>query len=423
MYIQLFTCGSGARALKRRPMTDTPKATAIDTPEDTPAEAGSRRLLALIAAIMLNMVFGSLYAWSVFIAGLEQDLGILRTDVSIVFALAIVSFTFGNFIIPFAFGRMATALLPLFGLLSGAGGLALAAMGDGYIAVITGYGLLFGLGCGLNYNVVLQAGQMALPRNPGLANGLIISAFAAGGVVAAYLLEFSVAEAGVRASFWLLALSVAATGVVAMILIALSGVRLPRQRMSSAGKADSNIMGICWPGFFLGALAGTMSIGHAAAIITHFGGLAEAAVLGVTLLSIGNAAGRLASGWLSDYVAVRSVAGISHLTGTLGFVCVLAYPSGDGAMLAMAMAGVAYGMTAGIYPSAVSIFLGRKNYGRNFAILLTAWGVAGLAGPTAGGYFFDITGDYRVSLEIACVASILALFNAMRLPNVRHTLT
>ncbi|WNK00631.1 hypothetical protein L2D14_04210 [Thalassospiraceae bacterium LMO-JJ14] len=398
-------------------MTDTPNTTLAPVASAT----GKRRLLALAAAVMLNMVFGSLYAWSVFIAGLERDLGILRTDVSIVFALAIVSFTAGNYIVPFAFGRMKTALLPLFGLACGAGGLALAAMGGGYLSVVIGYGLLFGLGCGLSYNVVLQAGLAAMPGRAGLANGLVISSFAAGGVVAAYLLEISVSALGVSASFWLLALCVAATGIVAMALLALSGVHLPRQRMNSKGPADSNIMGICWPGFFLGALAGTMSIGHAATIITHFGGMAEAAVLGVTLLSVGNASGRLASGWLSDHVAVRSVAGISHLTGLLGFVVVLANPNGDGAVIAMAMAGVAYGMTAGIYPSAVSIFLGPESYGRNFAVLLTAWGTAGLIGPIAGGWFFDLTGDYRVSLEIASVASLLALFNAMRLPNVRHT--
>jgi OFA family oxalate/formate antiporter-like MFS transporter len=393
-------------------MTDTSTATSSPAP---------RRLLGLLAAIMLNMVFGSLYAWSVFIAGLEHDLGVMRTDVSIVFSLAIVCFTLGNFLIPFAFGRMPTPALPLFGLISGAGGLALAAMGDGYLAIVIGYGLLFGLGCGLNYNVVLQSGLMALPGKPGLANGLIISSFAAGGVCAAYLLEMSVAAHGVKPTFWALALTIAATGVCALVLIAASGIRLPRQNMRRPDGHDSRTMRICWIGFFLGAVSGVMSIGHAAPIIMHFGGAAEAAVLGVTLLSIGNAAGRLASGWLSDYVAVRSVAGISHLTGTLGFIAVLANPSGEGAVIAMALAGVAYGMTAGIYPSAISILLGHKSYGRNFAVLLTAWGVAGLFGPVAGGYFFDVTGDYRVSLEIACAAAVLALFNAMQLPKVRRS--
>lgn len=378
-----------------------------------------RRFAALIAGILLNMVFGSLYAWSVFISGLEHDLGIQRTDVSIVFSLAIVSFTLGNFLVPFAFGRMKTAALPLFGLAFGAGGLALAATGDSYMTVIVGYGLLFGLGCGLTYNVSLQAGLRALPNNPGLANGLIISSFAAGGVLAATLLEMSVAANGVRATFWLLAISVAATGLAAMFLLAISGIHLPRQQMRNAGPASSNILLVCWPGFFLGALAGVLSIGHAATIITHFGGTAAAAVTGVTLLSIGNASGRLTSGWLADFVAVRSVAAISHLVGAIGFVIVLAYPNGTGAVITMALAGVSYGMAAGIYPSAVSIFLGRGNYGRNFAVLLTAWGVAGLLGPIAGGFFFDLTGDYRVALEFACVASILGLFNAMRLPRTR----
>lgn len=391
-------------------MTETSTVTASPPP---------RRVLGLIAAIMLNMVFGSLYAWSVFISGLEHDLGIMRTDVSIVFSLAIVCFTAGNFLIPFLFGRVPTPLLPLFGLAAGAGGLALAAMGDGYLSVVLGYGLLFGLGCGLNYNVVLQAGLMALPRNPGLANGLIISAFAAGGVIAAYLLEMSVAANGVKPTFWALALTIAATGAVAVALILLSGIRLPRQSMRRPESHDSRTMQICWIGFFLGALAGVLSIGHAAAIITHFGGAATAAVAGVTLLSVGNAVGRLASGWLTDHVPVRSVAGISHLTGTLGFIVVLANPTGEGAVITMTLSGIAYGMTAGVYPSAVSLFLGRESYGRNFAVLLTAWGVAGLTGPTLGGYFFDLTGDYRVSLEIACVAAIFALFNAMRLPNTR----
>ncbi|MBO6519279.1 MAG: hypothetical protein JJ900_00200 [Rhodospirillales bacterium] len=393
-------------------MTDTPK-------DSAPAPQSPRRFLGLIAGILLNMMFGSLYAWSVFIAGLEQDLGVLRTDVSIVFSLAIVSFTFGNFVIPFAFGRMPTALLPLFGLIAGAGGLAIAAMGDGYLAVIVGYGLLFGLGCGLSYNVVLQTGQAALPGNPGLANGLIISAFAAGGVAAAYVLEMSVATNGVRATFWMLALAITAAGATAIVLIALSGIRLPRQHMGRPDRHSGRVMKVVWLGFFLGALAGVLAIGHAAAIIVHFGGVAQAAVIGVTLLSVGNATGRLVSGWLADYVAVRSVAGISHLTGALGFIVVLANPSGEGAVVAMAMAGVAYGMTAGIYPSAISIFLGRESYGRNFALILTAWGAAGLLGPTLGGYFYDLTSDYRVSLELACIASILALFNAMRLPKTR----
>lgn len=387
-----------------------------ELPTTAPA---NRPPFALIAGVLLNMVFGSLYAWSVFINGLEHDLAIQRADVSIVFSLAIVSFTVGNITAPFAFGRIPTVLLPLIALASGAGGLALAALGDGYQAIIAGYGILFGFGCGFAYNTALQAAQVAMPKRPGLANGIIISAFASGSIIAAYILSASIELNGVASTFWLQAVTVAAVALVATVLLGLSGVQLEKTMPLKSSSTNLHILQISWLGFFLGALAGVLAIGHAAPIISHFGGTAAAAVLGVTLLGFGNAAGRLAAGWLSDYISVRSVAGIAHVTGSIGFVVVLANPVSEGAVISMAMAGLAYGMTAGVYPSAIAIFMGRAGYGRNFAILLTAWGAAGLLGPMLGGYFFDVSGDYRISLEFACVASMFAVINAMRLPRTK----
>ena len=381
-----------------------------------PVKQSHHRYGALFAGIAMNLVCGSLYAWSVFITGLEHDLGIARTDVSIVFSLAVVSFTAGNFVAPFVFGRIPIFLLPVIAIAFAGGGLVLAAMGDGYLAVIVGYGILFGFGCGFAYNTALQAAQHALPDRPGLANGIIISAFAVGSIIAANLLGIGVAASGVRATFWLLALVIFGAGLLAVVLLALSGVHLARSEARGANHANRHILGISWVGFFLGALAGIMAIGHAATIITHFGGSAAGAVLGITLLGIGNASGRLAAGVLSDYISARSVAALAHAIGAFGFVAVLSTPTGNGAIFAMSFAGLSYGMTASVYPSAVSIFMGRDGFGRNFAVLLTAWGAAGLIGPFLGGYFFDLTGDYRVPMEIACVVSVLAIFNAMRLP-------
>lgn len=375
-----------------------------------------RRILALFAGVLLNLAFGSLYAWSVFITALEMDLNILRADVSIVFSLAVVTFTLGNFISPMFFGRVPVWLLPVIAVISAVSGLGWAAMGSGYIPIIIGYGVLFGFGCGFAYNTSLQAAQRALPEKPGLANGVVISAFASGSIIAASVLSDNIVSMGAKSAFWLLALTVGGTGIVATVLMIASGQQLPKQSYAPGARAHRRILGICWLGFFLSALAGIMAIGHAATIITHFGGAAEAAVFGVTLLAIGNALGRLGAGWLSDIMSVRSVAGISHLTGAIGFVVVLANPTGDGAIVAMTMAGLAYGIAASVYPSALSIFIGPDGHGRNVGILLTAWGAAGLAGPFVAGYFFDMTSDYRIPMEFACLATILALFNAMRLP-------
>lgn len=376
----------------------------------------NRRILALAAGVLLNLSFGSLYAWSVFITALEVDLNILRADVSIVFSLAVVSFTIGNFVSPLLFGRIPMWSLPIIATSSAVGGLAWAAMDSGYVPIVVGYGVLFGFGCGFAYNTSLQSAQRALPSKPGLANGIVISAFALGSVIAASILSDSIMDMGARAALWLLGLTIGASGIIATILFILSGESLSKQSYARGEHAHRRILGICWVGFFLSALAGIMSIGHAATIIIHFGGVAEAAVFGVTLLAIGNALGRLGAGWLSDIISVRSVAGISHLTGAIGFVVVLANPTGEGAIVAMAMAGLAYGIAASVYPAALSIFIGTDGHGRNVGVLLTAWGAAGLIGPMLAGYFFDMTSDYRIPIELACIASALALVNAMRLP-------
>jgi OFA family oxalate/formate antiporter-like MFS transporter len=383
---------------------------------DPSRTSSNRRILALAAGTLLNLSFGSLYAWSVFITALEMDLNILRADVSIVFSLAVVSFTAGNFVSPMLFGRVPIWTLPIVAAMSAVGGLGWAAMGTGYVPIVVGYGVLFGFGCGFAYNTSLQAAQRALPTKPGLANGVVISAFALGSVIAASILSDSIMDMGARSAFWLLGLTVGCCGVAATILLLVSGEGFPKQSYGAGKRAHRRILSICWVGFFLSALAGIMAIGHAATIITHFGGAVEAAVFGVTLLAIGNALGRLGAGWLSDIISVRSVAGISHLTGSIGFVVVLANPTGDGAIVAMTMAGLAYGIAASVYPSALSIFIGPDGHGRNVGILLTAWGAAGLIGPLLAGYFFDLTSDYRIPIEFACIASVLALINAMRLP-------
>ena len=381
------------------------------------ADTSTKRLFALPAAVLINGVFGSLYAWSVFVADLEQDLGSLRTGVSAVFSVSIVCFTLGNITVPFLFGRVQPAVLTLFAAILGAAGLAVASFEHDFATLMIGYGVLFGFAAGFAYNVALQSAQHALPTKSGLANGIAISAFAVGGIIAAQLLSHQVALNGIRQTMWLLALTVGAVGAWGSLLIALSRVGLPKQTWRSSASDDGKILSISWLGFLLAAFAGLMTIGHAAPIVLRFGGTAEAAALGVSLLGLGNAIGRMGAGALSDLIGIRSIAGVAHLTGALGIVAVLASPDGPGAVIAVSLSGLAYGMASSVYPSAVSIMLGRAAFGRNFALLLTAWGLAGLTGPYLGGFLFDYTSDYRIPLEIACIALILALVNAMRLPN------
>lgn len=381
----------------------------------TSTQASPVRLPVLAAAVLLNGAFGSLYAWSVFVPALEGELSVSRGDISIVFSLAIATFMLGNILAAFLFGRIPAPTIPVIGAALALGGLYLSANGD-FSMLLGGYGVMFGLAAGLSYNTALQAAQAALRSKPGLANGIVISAFAFGAMIAAALLAREIDDAGGQSTLWTMGVCVGGAALVAAAIMAAMRVALHRTPWKGMSQDDRRTLGICWLGMLLATFAGLIAIGHAAPIVAHFGGTMAMAALGATLIGLGNALGRLGAGAVSDLVSARSIAGLAHLTATIGFVIVLANPGATGALITVVVSGFAYGLASGAYPSALAILLGRESHARNFAILLTAWGLAGLAGPYLGGFFFDLTGDYRVALELGSIASVLGIINAMRLP-------
>ena len=57
-----------------------------------------RMYIAIGAGVLLNMCFGLMYAWSVFIDSLGQELDFGRGLISLVFSVGIASLTIGFFI-------------------------------------------------------------------------------------------------------------------------------------------------------------------------------------------------------------------------------------------------------------------------------------------------------------------------------------
>jgi OFA family oxalate/formate antiporter-like MFS transporter len=49
-----------------------------------------------------------------------------------------------------------------------------------------------------------------------------------------------------------------------------------------------------------------------------------------------------------------------------------------------------------------------RNLGNNYGLLLTAWGVAGIIGPMAGGWVFDATRSYAAAFRIAALLAVTA---------------
>jgi MFS family permease len=137
---------------------------------------------------------------------------------------------------------------------------------------------------------------------------------------------------------------------------------------------------LLWILYFIGAGAGLMVISSIAVMAKK--SLGEAAFVAVGILAVGNAGGRIIAGMLSDRIGRKNTLFIM-----LAFQAVLMFvaipvvgaesPSALALVLVATLIGFNYGTNLSLFPSFAKDLWGLKNFGINYGILFTAWGVGG----------------------------------------------
>src|SRR5690349_1494730 len=233
--------------------------------------------LAVAAATIAGLPLGSLYAFSVLVAPLEQVLQATRSELASVFGISAVFFTIGANLAPRLFGRVPAPLLLAVTAAASALGVAVAAAAASLSWLIVGYGLLFACGGGMAYVVVQQCVNAAPLARPGLINGFLVGLFPLGAMLAAPAFGLGLEWVGVRQTLAGLAAVIGATGLIAALLVARTGVVLvPAGRATdlyTAGVQDGRraIFVKLFTVFFLAASAGLMVLSQAAGMVTAFG--------------------------------------------------------------------------------------------------------------------------------------------------------
>jgi len=171
---------------------------------------------------------------------------------------------------------------------------------------------------------------------------------------------------------------------------------------------------LLWTMYAFAAGAGLMIIGNITTIAKL--GKIEAGFILVALLAIGNAAGRIIAGMLSDrigrlwtmFIIFLFQAGLMMVLRT-GLIDMTAF------IIVSMLLGFNYGACLSVFPSAVKDNFGLKNFGINYGLVFTAWGVGGSVFPLFAGKLFEAakkstgTGSYNDAyLTAACVLVLAA---------------
>jgi OFA family oxalate/formate antiporter-like MFS transporter len=166
-----------------------------------------------------------------------------------------------------------------------------------------------------------------------------------------------------------------------------------------------------WIAYALGTLAGLMVISQLVPFAKSMKIPGEALqTLTIFVGAVGNASGRILSGWMSDALGRLNVLRLMIGLAMIGMP-VLYLVGGNVALLYVAVFVVywCYGTQLSVNGAAAADFWGTKNAGVNYGMLFTAWGVAGFFGSKIGGQMYDKYHNYQMAFYTAAVLAAVAL--------------
>jgi MFS family permease len=374
-----------------------------------------------MAGLGINLALGILYTWSIFRQAIHESIlagdGQFNWEIASLndpFAVCCLMFTIGMI----AAGRLQDKVSPritaiLGGILTGAGLLA-SSQSTMLANWILGFGVLMGLGLGFGYASATPPAIKWFPASKtGMIAGLVVAGFGLAAVYIAPLANFLIGRFGLSNAIMLFGISF----LVIVCSLAMFLVNPPKgyKPTESVQKQTTGLNGIktedfppsmilrtkafykLWFMFFVGSGAGLIIIGSVAGMARQ--SMGELAWLVVALLAIGNASGRIVAGILSDKIGrTRTLLIMMSLQGVI--ITSLIFIGQSQALLltvAATLVGFNYGTNLSLFPSATKDYFGLKNFGINYGLVFSAWGVAGLVFPRVSQMIVAQTGSSEAS--------------------------
>jgi MFS family permease len=388
----------------------------------------------VLAGTGINLALGILYAYSM----LKGDIAKLFEGAGDPYAVACLSFALSMIIggkMQDKVGPRLTAILG--GLLVGAGFI-VCSQSTSYWGWIVGFGMLAGLGFGFGYSAATPpALKWFPPAKTGLIAGIVVSGFGIAPVYLAPACKYLLGAYGLQQTMLILGIAFIAivcgmallvsnppAGYVAENVDTKSTGSAPVAKMAGVEMTPSQILRTgsfytLWVTFFIGAGAGLMVIGSIAGMAKQ--SMGEYAFVAVAVMSIGNAAGRVVAGVLSDKLGRANTLIIMLVfQASLMFAAIPVVggnaSSGTLITLLATFIGFNYGSNLSLFPSFAKDLWGTKNYGLNYGALFSAWGVGAFVLVKASSALTAKFGGFTISFA---VAGVMLLVGAMLASSLR----
>lgn len=389
----------------------------------------------LFEGVVVLLFLGLIYAWSIFRAPLEKLFpDWTPTQMSVTFTISIIFFCLGGFIA----GKIANIVSHRIIMMSSA---ILILVGFSIVSIFLNennpdkslfimyifYGVFFGTAVGLSYNTLLGVILNHFVGRAGIASGVLLFGFGAGGLLVGKIITDLIEAFGIHKMFIILGVILASILIIASLLIK-KPLPKPSDSLSSNNSDSADIRienvkkdktlieAISKPTFWLImfwdtqiSIGGLLVINSAAPIAESFGMLPLTGLL----VAVFNGVGRPLTGIIFDmFGRKKAMFFVNILLITSGFVLL------SGALtrqpifiyLGLPLVGLAYGGTPTALATVVNVFYGQKHFQIILASITFSLIIAAIVGPILSSLLQEISGrDYTTSFIMLIVVGFITL--------------
>jgi OFA family oxalate/formate antiporter-like MFS transporter len=384
----------------------------------------------VFVAVLVQLVLGAVYAWSVFNKPLQDEFGWSKAQVVLPFEVAIGTIFIGTL----TGGRIQDRLGPRPVALGGgvlyAAGVMLASLVSSrdelWLLVLT-YGVMGGVGLGAVYITPIAMLGKWFPDRRGLITGIAVAGFGFGAAITAPVAKTLLGGTDRKTSVFL------PLGVAYLLVILLGaslfrnpppGYRVPGFAPATTGRAVAGTRvytlaeALRTPQWYLLTAILTLNVTCGLAFISQAADAAQAvagvsAATAATLVGVFglfNGAGRVFWAWLSDRIG-RMAAFLGMLG--LQMVCFLALPHTGRLILFSVFAALVYlacGGGFGTMPATAADYFGTPHAGAVYGAMIVAWSIGGVVGPAVTAALYEATGhSYTLPFTVLAIVALVAV--------------
>lgn len=386
------------------------------------------RWLIALSAIGIHICIGSVYAWSVLTKPIMHAMGFTLKETTWTFSIAILFLGLsagflGDYVEKYGPRKSGLTSTCFFGL--GMFGTALALHLNSLPLLYLFYGVIGGIGLGTGYITPVSTLVKWFPNNRGFATGLAIMGFGFASLIAGPLMQILVAKYGLVQNFIIL-------GCVYMVIMAASALYLEPPKASNGGPSGINGKSILpdtqftakearktwqfyalWWIFFTNITCGIGLLAVASPMaqeVVKMTPMAAASMVGI--IGLINGLGRIFWSTISDYLGRSTVYVVFFLIQIFAFYALAETSSAFIFQLIVFVIISCYGGGFSCMPAFLSDLFGTKELSAIHGKILTAWGMAGIAGPLLLSWIRETTNSYSITLYFFSACFVVSLIIA-----------